>query len=88
MNLFGDFSPLCGMGKETAANLETMGIDILEKLSDIEETWADMENSGEGSKAIRSVLARAVRASAKSTKRAIHQMHNGKNDSQKRQSQH
>ena len=62
------------LGKKTATNLEIMRDDIQEKLSDINETWADMKNNDDGNKTTRSVLSRAVRGLAKTTDWAFHQI--------------
>ena len=62
------------LGKKTATNLEIMQDDIQEKLSDINETWADMKNNDDGNKTTRSVLSRAVRGVAKTTDWAFHQI--------------
>ena len=62
------------LGKKTAANLEIMRNDIQDKLSDINETWADMKNNYDGNKTTRSALSRAVRGVAKTTEWAFHQI--------------
>ena len=61
------------MGKKTTANMKIMQTDILDKLYDINETWVDMENNGDGNQTTRSVLSRAVRSVAMTTNWAIRQ---------------
>ena len=61
-------------GRKTVAALEIMRTDILEKMTDINETWADVKNNGESSQATKIVLSHAGKASARSTKRAIRQL--------------
>ena len=58
-------------GRKMVAALEIMRTDILEKMTDIDETWVHIENNGESSQATKKVLSRAVKAAAKSTKRAV-----------------
>ena len=48
-------------GKKTTANLEMMRAGITDKLLDVNETWAEMANNGNGNKTTRSALSRAVR---------------------------
>ena len=62
------------MGKKTTGKLVMMREDITDKLSDVMNTWDDVESSGEGNKQTRDVLARGVRGAAKNTKRALHQI--------------
>ena len=61
-------------GKKTTEKLVMMREDITDKLSDVMNTWDDVESSGEGNKQTRDVLARGVRGAAKNTKRALHQI--------------
>ena len=59
-------------GKKTTANLEMMRAGITDKLLDVNETWAEMANNGNGNKTTRSALSRAVRGATKKTDWAIH----------------
>ena len=51
-----------------------MRAGIMEKLFDVNETWTEMANNGDGNKTTRSALSRAVRGATKTTDWAIHQI--------------
>ena len=53
------------------ASLKIMRTDILEKMTNIDKTWANIENNGESSQATKKELFHSVKASARSTKSAI-----------------
>ena len=62
------------VSKKTAASLERLREILKDRLTDVNDTWKEMEDSNDGNKNLQSTQARAVRQAAKQTQFALEQI--------------
>ena len=62
------------IGKKTAASLERLREVLKDRLTDVNDTWKEMEDDNDGNKNSQNIQARAVKQAAKQTQFALEQI--------------